>query len=130
MVGSQMFSTGTEGLVDLLGISNKPDAEPGSAADLNRISAQGAFFLNIAAAAGVKGAATALGIASTANTAIELAQATATIAKDNETTAGILTSVMEKLSLLGEGWDKVAEILGPTTPPVVVTVDNNNPHTQ
>ena len=130
MVGSQMFSTGTEGLVDILGISNKPDAEPGSAADLKRISAQGAFFLNIAAAAGVKGAATALGIASTANTAIELAQATATIAKDNETTAGILTGVMEKVGLIAAAYDKVAEILGPTTPPVVVTVDNNNPHTQ
>jgi hypothetical protein len=125
MVGSQMFSTGTEGLVDLLGISNKPDAEPGSAADLKRISAQGAFFLNIAAAAGVAGAQETLSAFSTANTAIELAQATATIAKDNETTAGILTTVMEKVGLVAAAYDKVADILSPNTPPVEVKVTNN-----
>ena len=125
MVGSQMFSTGTEGLVDLLGISNTPDAEPGSAADLKRISAQGAFFLNIAAAAGVAGAQETLSAFSTANTAIELAQATATIAKDNETTAGILTTVMEKVGLIAAAYDKVADILSPNTPPVEVKVTNN-----
>jgi hypothetical protein len=127
MVGSQMFSTGTEGLVDLLGISNKPDAEPGSAADLKRISAQGAFFLNIAAAAGVAGAQETLSAFSTANTAIELAQATATIAKDNETTAGILTRTMEKVTALAEAYDKVADILSPSTPAVEVKVTNNPP---